>query len=215
MHLPDLLLSNSPSLAERLRWRTDALLSRIVRANYNTQFAQTTSELAKFRHTTTGPVDRMDDHALSDSFRNTVHFTTYDSYAPFLARFFEKPCRANAIIDLFAPGLPDYLAESSSTSGGLPKTFPKYNRLSKIRSSKTVAWAISDPLRRRTTAYVWYLGCDRMNVEDEENDPVATIHLTCGTVVTRRMCLYLDPERDEEKMATFSRTQMIHITTSC
>ena len=208
MHLPDLLLSNPPLLSEQLRWRTDELRSSIVRANYNTQFAQTAPELTEFRHATAGPIDRMDDEILSESFRKTVHFTTYDSYAPFLARFSEKPCKESAIDNLFAPGLPDYLAESSSTSGGLPKAFPKYNRLSKIRSSVAGSWAIADPLRRRTTAYVWYLGCDQMDVEDKDNCPVATIYLTCGTVVTRRMRLYLDPERDGEKMATFSMTQI-------
>ena len=208
MHLPDLLLSNLPSLSEQLRWRTDELRSSIVRANCNTQFAQTAPELTEFRHATAGFVDGMDDDVLSDSFRKTVHFTTYDSYAPFLARFFEKPCKANTIDNLLAPGLPDYLAESSSTSGGLPKTFPKYNRLSKIRSSDAGSWAIADPLRRRTTAFIWYLGCEQMDVEDENNCPLRTIYLTCGTVVTRRMRLYLDPEKDGEKMATFSMTQI-------
>ncbi|KAH0835636.1 GH3 auxin-responsive promoter [Lanmaoa asiatica] len=204
MHLPDLLRSSPPSLSEQLRWRTNELRSRIVRANCNTQFAQTASELTEFRHATARLVDRIDDHALSESFQKTVHFTTYDSYSPFLARFFEKPCKASAIVNLLAPGLPDYLAESSSTSGGLPKTFPKYNRLSKIRSSDAGSWAISDPLRRRTTAYVWYLGCDKMDVEDQDGCLVTTIYLTCGTVVTRRMLMYLDPERDGEKMATFT-----------
>jgi hypothetical protein len=208
MHLPALLLSNPPFLSEQLRWRTDELRSSIIRANCNTQFAQTTPELTEFRHATAGLVNGMDDDILSESFRKTVHFTTYDSYAPFLARFSEKPCKAGAIHNLFAPGLPDYLAESSSTSGGLPKTFPKYNRLSTIRSSDAGSWAIADPLRRRTTAYVWYLGCDQTNVEDEDNCPITTIYLACGTVVTKRMRLYLDPEKDGEKMPTFSMTQI-------
>ena len=47
-----------------------------------------------------------------------------------------------------------------------------------------------------------------MDVEDEDNCPVSRIYLTCGTVVTRRMRLYLDPERDGEKMATLSMTQI-------
>lgn len=208
MHLPDLLLSNPPSLSEQLRWRTDELRSRLIRANYNAQFAQTASELTEFRHVTAGLVDGMDDHVLSESFRKTVHFTTYDSYAPFLARFFEKPCKASAVVNLFAPGLPDYIAKSSSTSGGLAKTFPKYNRLSKVRSSDAGSWEIFDPLRRRTTAHVWYLGCNQMDVVDEDNCPVTTIYLTCGSAVTRRMRLYLDPEMDEEKMSTFSMTQV-------
>lgn len=208
MHLPKLLPANSPSLSEQLRRRTNELRSRIVKANYDTKFAQTAPELTNFRHATAGVVNEMDDDSLSETFRRTVHFTTYDSYAPLLARLFEKPCKASAIVDLFAPGMPDYIARSSSTSGGLPKAFPKYNRLSKIRSSSGGSWAISDPLRRRTKAYVWYLGCDRMPVEDEDSHPVTTMYKTFGAVLTQRVRLYLDPEKDGEKMGTFCTTQI-------
>ena len=208
MHLPDLLLSNPPSLSEPLRWRTEKLLSSIVKANCNTQFAQTAPELGAFRHATTGLVDGMDDNILSQSFRETVQFTTYDSYAPLLARFFEKPCKASAIVNLLAPGLPDYVTLSSSTSGGLPKTFPKYNCLSKIRSSDGGSRSISDPLRRRTTANMWYLGWfGEINVEGEDN--VATIYLSAVSAVNERMGLYLDPTKDGDKMASFSMMQIM------
>lgn len=208
MHLPDLIVSNPPSLAEQLKCQTDGLRSRIVRTNYNTQFAQTIPELTEFRHATAGLVDEMDDDILSESFRKTVRFTSYDSYAPFLARFSEKPCRASAIVDLFAPGLPDYLAVSSSTSGGLAKTFPKYNRFSKNKSLEVGSCAISNTLQRRTTAYLWYLWCDQINVEDETNRPAATIYLTCGTVADQRTTLNLDLEKDGERMATFSMANL-------
>jgi len=208
MHPPDLLLSNPPLLSEQLRWRTEELLSNIVRSNCNTQFAQTAPELGAFRHATAGLVGGMDNDIISQSFRETVQFTTYDSYAPFLARFFEKPCKASAIVNLLAPGLPDYLTWSSSTSGGLAKTFPKYNCLSKIRSSHAKSWTISDPLRRRTTANMWYLGWfGEIDVEDEDN--VTTIYQTIVSAVGERMGLCLDPEKDDEKMATFSMMQII------
>ena len=207
MHLLDLLVSNPESLSERLKGQTDRLRSRIVRANYNTQFAQTTSELAEFRHATADLIDQMDDDTLSESFRKTVHFTNYDSYAPFVARFFENPCKASAIADLFAPGFPDYLVGSSSTSGGLPKTLPKYNRVSKNRSPDAGSCAISNTFQRRTTAFMCYLGCHQINVEDEANSPVTKIYRTYGPVVLYRARLNLDPEKDEEKMATFSMAQ--------
>ncbi|KAG6373525.1 GH3 auxin-responsive promoter [Boletus reticuloceps] len=205
MPLPDLLLSSPPPLSEQLRWRTDELRSRIVRANYNTQFTQTAPELTDFRHATAGLVDGMDDAVLSRSFRKTVPITNYDTYAPLLARFFEKPCEASAIANLFAPGLPDFLVDSSSTSGGVPKSFPYYNRLSKIRSESSNArsWVVSNPLRRHTTACLCYLGFGRMDVEDEDNCSIKTIYLTSGSVVGFRIHLNLDPEKDEEKMATF------------
>ena len=209
MYPPDLFLSNPPLLSEQLRRKTDELRSSIVRANCNTQFAQSSPELTEFRHATAGLVDGTDnDIRLSETFRKTVHLTTYDSYAPFLARFFEKPCKASAIDNLFAPGLPDYLAASSSTSGGRTKTFPKYDRLSKIRSSDAKSWVIADPLRRRTTAHLFYLGLTPMDVVDENNCPVTTIYLSSASGIIRRMRWYLDPEKDGEKMATFSMTQI-------
>jgi len=55
----------------------------------------------------------MDDNILPQSFRKTVQFTTYDSYAPLVARFFEKPCKTGAVANLFYPGLPDCLCQSS------------------------------------------------------------------------------------------------------
>ncbi|KAF8127898.1 GH3 auxin-responsive promoter [Boletus edulis] len=203
MPLPDLLLPPLPSLSEELRRRSDELRSRIIRANYNTQFAQTVPELADFRRATAGHIDGMDDDILSESFRKTVQLTTYDSYAPFIARFFEQPCKASAIVDLLVPGLPDWLSRSSSTSGGLPKYFPKYNRLSKIRSSNVRSWKISDPLRRRTTACMLYFGCDRVDIEDEDNCSTTTIYVSSNSAVIRRMQFYLDPGEDEEKMGMF------------
>ncbi|KAI9573262.1 GH3 auxin-responsive promoter [Boletus coccyginus] len=201
MHFSD-LLSNPSSLSAQLSWKTDKLQSSIVRANCNTQFAQTAPELTEFRQATSGLVDGMNDDILSQLFQRTVQFTTYDSYAPLIARFFEKPCKASAVSHLLAPGLPDFLAISSSTSGGRAKFFPKYNCLSGMRSSGGGSWAIPDPLRRRTTAYIWYLACNQtLNVEDEDN--VTTIYLACGTVPHRRVPLCLDPEKDREKMSTF------------
>ena len=205
MHMPDLLASNPLSLSDKLRRRTNELRSKIVKANYSTRFAQTTPELADFRHATVGLLDAMDDDNLSDTFRKTVHLTTYDSYAPLMARFSERPCKASAIVDLFAPGIPDCISDSSSTSSGIAKLFPKYNALSQIRSSDARSRATSDPLRGRTRAFVWYFGCNRTDVLDEDNRPVATIYATSGSAGYERICFDLNPEEDEEKMGAFSR----------
>jgi len=206
MHLPDLLLSNPSSLSEQLRSRTDKLRSSIVKANCNTQFAQTAPELTEFRRATAGLIDGMNDDILSHSFRKTVQFTSYESYAPLLARFFEKPCKASAVLDLLAPGLPDFLCMSSSTSGDVRKTIPKYNCLSTIRSLDAGSGAIPDPLRRRTTAQIWYLGCRQIDIGDE--DSVNTIYQASGTAITARTDFGLDPAKDGERMATFSMMQV-------
>ncbi|KAF8127200.1 GH3 auxin-responsive promoter-domain-containing protein [Boletus edulis] len=50
---------------------------------------------------------------------------------------------------------------------------------------------------------MFYLGFDRMDVEDEDNYSTTTIYLTSGTAIHERTRLYLDPDKDEEKMGTF------------
>jgi auxin responsive GH3 family protein len=203
MHLPELLPSNPPSLSEKLKRQANDLRSKIIRTNYRTKFVQNASALADFRHATAGCVDEMDDDNLFELFRKTVHFTAYDSYAPLTAKFSERPCKASAIVDLFAPGIPDFISESSSTSGGLSKSFPKYDALPQIRPSEAGSWAISDSLRRRTRAYLLYLGYNRTDVCDEDNRPIAPIYVVCEAAIRERKSFHLDPEADEEKMGTF------------
>ena len=210
MHPPDFLPSNPQSLSDQLRRRTEQLRSKIIKTNYNTQFVRTAPELSDFRDATAGRVDDMDDDSLSETFRKTVRFTTYDSYASLIARFSERPCKASAVVDMLAPGLPDCLFHSSSTSGGLKKVFPKYNILSQLRSPNAASYTIQDPLRRRTTAFIWYLGCVRMTVLDEDDCPAATVYQTSGSAMKQRADFHLDPEEDGERMGTFRMTQITH-----
>ncbi|KAF9238202.1 GH3 auxin-responsive promoter [Melanogaster broomeanus] len=59
-----------------------------------------------------------------------VPVMTYEEYRPFIARFqeFVEPdvVPISKVNNLFAPGLPAFIAHSSGTSGGLPKWFAKY-----------------------------------------------------------------------------------------
>ncbi|KAF9238196.1 GH3 auxin-responsive promoter [Melanogaster broomeanus] len=63
-------------------------------------------------------------------YRSTVPTMTYEEYRPFIARFqeFVEPdvVPISKVNNLFAPGLPAFVAHSSGTSGGLPKWFAKY-----------------------------------------------------------------------------------------
>ena len=47
-----------------------------------------------------------------------------------------------------------------------------------------------------------------MDVHDEDNCPVKTIYFACSAVIYCRMYFNLDPEKDGEKMGTFSMTQI-------
>ncbi|KAH7909122.1 GH3 auxin-responsive promoter [Hygrophoropsis aurantiaca] len=64
--------------------------------------------------------------ALLEAYRTTIPLTTYDAYKPFVSRFLEQPCKHDKVRDLFAPGLPYFLAVSSATSGNSTKIFAIY-----------------------------------------------------------------------------------------
>ncbi|KAG1747123.1 uncharacterized protein EDB91DRAFT_70071 [Suillus paluster] len=60
------------------------------------------------------------------SFREFIPITNYEPYRPFIAKFFAIPCMEADVRDMFAPGLPYFLAMTSMTSRKVPKMFPKY-----------------------------------------------------------------------------------------
>ncbi|KAF8836521.1 hypothetical protein BDN67DRAFT_1014635 [Paxillus ammoniavirescens] len=133
LYYPDIPVpcsSLSPKLRTLLTEKTDRLLLRIVRDNFNTQYASQAPSLAAFRETVAAHGTEVDDTLLQD-FRSHVALTDYESYRPFVLRFNEKPCKELEVENLFAPGLPFALALSSSTSGNAPKMFAKYHHIPK------------------------------------------------------------------------------------
>ena len=64
--------------------------------------------------------DAKEDSALSD-FRRLVPLADYEAYRPWLAKLMEPPCTLSEVENLLAPGLPSYIAVSSSTFGSTPK----------------------------------------------------------------------------------------------
>ncbi|KAF8836524.1 hypothetical protein BDN67DRAFT_974069 [Paxillus ammoniavirescens] len=122
--------SLSPKLRTLLTEKTDRLLLRIIRANFNTQYALQAPSLASFRDVVSAHGTEVDVTLLQD-FRSHVALMDYESYKPFVAKFNEKPCKESEVKNLFAPGLPFALALSSSTSGNAPKMFAKYHHIPK------------------------------------------------------------------------------------
>ncbi|KAG2367157.1 GH3 auxin-responsive promoter [Suillus spraguei] len=121
----DLLDSLSPELSQLLKDRSDRALLEFIRPNSASQFAQDASELAKFREAI-AQGDPEDDQEFLRSFREFVPTTNYESYRPFIAKFFAIPCKEVDVKNMFAPGLPYFLAMSSMTSGKSVKIFPRY-----------------------------------------------------------------------------------------
>ncbi|KAI6012976.1 hypothetical protein EDC04DRAFT_2904811 [Pisolithus marmoratus] len=72
--------------------------------------------------------DVNEDPTVIIDFRRTVPVTDYGSYKPFVAKFFSRPCKQSELENLLAPGLPSFIAISSSTTGNKPKLFAKYPR---------------------------------------------------------------------------------------
>ncbi|KAF8134275.1 GH3 auxin-responsive promoter-domain-containing protein [Boletus edulis] len=90
-------------------------LLRIIRDNFNTQYASQVASLAEFRGT------ELDASLLAD-FR--AH--------PFVDKFNAQPCKEEDVINMFSPGFPDFFALSSATSGSNPKMLPKYNHNARL-----------------------------------------------------------------------------------
>ena len=204
MSPPDLLSTNPFPLSQQLRSEVDHTLATIVKANHNTQFALIASELSAFRDATSGRVDGMDDATVSELFRGTVQLTTYDAYSPLVARFFEKPCRESSVVNLFAPGLPDFMSWSSSTSGGTPKMFLKYIRSFRsglLPSAESSTHSLAVP--RRTIAHIYSIPLVSFDIVDDNDHPVKRVYQGSASTVLQRVYRGLHPEQDESRMSTF------------
>ncbi|KAG9312152.1 GH3 auxin-responsive promoter [Chiua virens] len=109
-----------------LQERTNDILLNIIRTNINTQYASQAILLTGFRGAVLACGGTEDDDTLLTNFRTHVPLSTYDPYEPFINKLKVQPCKEKNVENLLAPGLPDLLGVSSSTSGTRPKILPKY-----------------------------------------------------------------------------------------
>ncbi|KAH7905595.1 GH3 auxin-responsive promoter [Hygrophoropsis aurantiaca] len=122
-------------LSNKLKGRTEGLLSRLIKTNLRTRYVRDSpvfSEFLKAIESSCGDAatgagyGEVLDETLLEAYRSTIPLTTYDSYEPFVAKFLEQPCKHDEVKDLFAPGLPYFIAVSSTTSTTSAKFFAKY-----------------------------------------------------------------------------------------
>ncbi|KAF8134278.1 GH3 auxin-responsive promoter-domain-containing protein [Boletus edulis] len=111
--------------------KTNPLL-RIIRDNFNTQYASQAASLAEFRDAVSAHSGTEVDAILLADFRAHVPLSNYDSYKPFVDKFNAQPCKEEDVINMFSPGFPDFFARSSATSGSNPKVFPRYNHNARL-----------------------------------------------------------------------------------
>ena len=161
------LTSLTPELKTLLRGDIDRQLREIINANINTCFAGTSPALADFR-LAVATNDVQNDTTVLDDFRRLVSFTDYESYRPLISKFMERPCKLSEVENLLAPGLPDYLCHSSSTSGTKPKNFPRLHQSVRYQSMAGLYHGVS----KAVTIY----GLDCEDLVEIVTDSGAIVH---------------------------------------
>ncbi|KAI5989951.1 GH3 auxin-responsive promoter [Pisolithus albus] len=121
------LLSLSSELKAALQERTEHCLRSIAAANITTQYGNSAVSLSPFRQAITGK-NVKEDPTIIEDFRRVVPVTDYESYSPFVAKFFSHPRKRSELENLLAPGLPSFIGISSSTTRNRSKLFAKYSR---------------------------------------------------------------------------------------
>ncbi|KAI6011784.1 GH3 auxin-responsive promoter [Pisolithus marmoratus] len=121
------LSSLSPELKAALQERVEHRLWDIIKANIATRYGTSAASLSLF-HQVIADKDVKEDPTVIIDFRRDVPLTDYDSYSPFIAKFFGHPLKQSELENLLAPGLPSFIAVSSSTSGNKPNHILKYPR---------------------------------------------------------------------------------------
>ncbi|KAI9571612.1 GH3 auxin-responsive promoter [Boletus coccyginus] len=121
------------ALVAALQDQTNLALLQIIRDNFATQYASQACSLTGFRDAVSAHGGTEVDDTLLADFRSHVPLSDYDSYKPFIDKFDAQPCKEEDVQNMFSPGLPDFFALSSGTSGTIPKIMPKYNHDARLK----------------------------------------------------------------------------------
>ncbi|KIJ13239.1 hypothetical protein PAXINDRAFT_13998 [Paxillus involutus ATCC 200175] len=204
--------SLTPELRKILTEKTDRLLLSIIRANFNTQYASQASSLIAFRDVVSAHGMEVDSTLLQD-FQSHVALMDYESYKPLVARFNEQPCKESEVENLFAPGLPFFLALTSTTSGKAPKMFANYHHIRpELPSRRTLSGAGGSEGR---TAWVFcYAYRELKDVERESGQVVKRLPVGGGSGGTIRAKFGWSIDDDESRMSMIS-TSFYSISLTC
>ncbi|KAG0700100.1 GH3 auxin-responsive promoter [Suillus ampliporus] len=183
------LKSLTPELSTQLRERNERFLFEIISTNWKCQLCQTADELSIFRNAV--EILHDDEQGFLQNFRKLVPLTVYDTYQPFVARFFSEPCQESEVIDLFAPGFPAFLAVSSGTSGKAPKYFAKYRGIT-----------YGAPDTQSQSVWTYRLTCRVLNVFRGDQDIMRKIPMSGVVGGLVRLLKGWDVEHDEDRMSS-------------
>ncbi|KAG1863074.1 GH3 auxin-responsive promoter [Suillus subluteus] len=192
----DLLGSLTVELSQQLKDYEDQALLEMIQPNLATQFVQDAPELAKFRENI-AQSDPMDDKDFLRIFREFIPTTNYEAYRPFIAKFFATPCKEADVKNMFAPGLPYFLAMSSMTSGKSVKAFPRSRPLPHLlRNPLYLALPQSEGTTLSPTS-MRYSQILKIDCEDGQSKQVTVCSLSIGFL---RMAMNWDAEHDNERL---------------
>jgi len=195
------LPSLPPRLLAVLKEATDQRLQNVIGVLISSRFASSSPYLADFRSTIRDKDVKEDSTVLSD-FRNLVPLTDYEAYRPWMAKFFERPCELSEVENLLAPGLPSYIAITSSTSGSKPKYFTRYlESMSLIRPDLV---GRSDSLTATAMNVLWWGYRDVVEVTTASGEVVKMMPVTGVSCGIMRSLQGWSIETDDTRMASMS-----------
>jgi hypothetical protein len=222
---PAPLVSLTSELSEKLKQRTKIVLAYLVKTNSISTYFREAPLLSDFRETLPrfeyyDPVaeangnsegsnaeetsvveyDLDDPEEILEIFTTSVPLSTYNAYLPFISRFFETPCLASSVSNLLAPGLPYFIANSSATSGGTPKRFPKYRHPQSMSVSTASVMAASNPRPKKggTNCVVYTLrSMQEVDVIGDDNNVARRMAVCLMSTGTVRMHMGLHVEKDD------------------
>ncbi|KIJ57869.1 hypothetical protein HYDPIDRAFT_163769 [Hydnomerulius pinastri MD-312] len=198
--IPEPIAVLSPELFDRLKERTEGTLVSLIKTNKNTRYACESPVFGEFRSALSAignADDEVQDDRLLESYRTSIPLTTYDSYEPFVNKFFDRNCRDTDLKDMFSPGLPYFMAVSSATSSKNAKFFAKYRHAPGTSYEKVDKGAnpVSDTGGKNCIVYSLNYR-ELVDVRDDEGTTVKKIPVTLMSAGSIRMQNGMDVEKD-------------------
>ncbi|KAG6331267.1 hypothetical protein ID866_7824 [Astraeus odoratus] len=198
LQIPQPVETLSSDLSNALKQSTAGTLLTLIKQNRHTRYFSESPAFGDFhsavRNVSEQGNGKITDDELLESYRCTVPFTNYDSYEPFVKKFLESNCHENDVRDMFSPGLPDYVAVSSSTTSAKTKYIARYGSPSltsmypKHKGIGMLCLVISFHYRQL------------IDVLDEKGETVKKIPVTLGSSGSMRMQTGLNLENDPINM---------------
>ncbi|KIK14916.1 hypothetical protein PISMIDRAFT_342506 [Pisolithus microcarpus 441] len=192
--------------------RTEHRLRIIAAANITTHYGISAASLSPFRQVIVGK-DVKEDPTIIEDFRRVVPVTDYESYSPFVAKFFSYPRKQSELQNLLAPGLPSFIGISSSTTRNKSKLFAKYSR----------GWSNTPPsfakllqsAESEKTAYTYCFGYrELLEVIGEDGEVMKKIPVCIGTCGGVRDAENWSVETDSIRMGAISEAESLHVAQS-